>query len=241
MEVHAHSHTARKKWTHYFWEFLMLFLAVSLGFLVENQREHYVEHKRAIVFAQSMLEDLKKDTAALHSGIDFSVKKINAADSTVAMLHKFPVIPNILNFYKDLTLVITVYPFIPTKGTYEQMKASGSLRYFNQSLVNMMNAYDVQIVKTAYRDNLETGHQTDRITPLIIEVVNMESLVEIRLNKPVTGEMYLTFPGKAIINKFINLMAISKITRARSMMEYEEQLAIAEKIIEALKKEYHLE
>ena len=35
MEVHTHSspapggaQTARKKWTHYFWEFLMLFLAV---------------------------------------------------------------------------------------------------------------------------------------------------------------------------------------------------------------------
>ena len=28
MEVHAHSHTPRKKWTHYFCEFLMLFLAV---------------------------------------------------------------------------------------------------------------------------------------------------------------------------------------------------------------------
>jgi hypothetical protein len=28
MEVHAHAHTARKKWTHYLWEFLMLFLAV---------------------------------------------------------------------------------------------------------------------------------------------------------------------------------------------------------------------
>ena len=28
MEVHAHTHTARKKWTHYFWKFLMLFLAV---------------------------------------------------------------------------------------------------------------------------------------------------------------------------------------------------------------------
>jgi hypothetical protein len=36
-----------KKWTHYFWEFFMLFLAVSAGFLVENQREHYVEHQRA--------------------------------------------------------------------------------------------------------------------------------------------------------------------------------------------------
>ena len=32
MEVHAHSHTERKKWSHYFWEFLMLFLAVTLWF-----------------------------------------------------------------------------------------------------------------------------------------------------------------------------------------------------------------
>ena len=28
MEVHAHTHTERKQWTHYLWEFLMLFLAV---------------------------------------------------------------------------------------------------------------------------------------------------------------------------------------------------------------------
>jgi hypothetical protein len=46
MEVHHHAHTARKKWTHYFWEFFMLFLAVTAGFLVENQREHFIEHKR---------------------------------------------------------------------------------------------------------------------------------------------------------------------------------------------------
>ena len=46
MEVHTHTHTARKKWTHYFWEFLMLFLAVTLGFFVENQREHLIEHGR---------------------------------------------------------------------------------------------------------------------------------------------------------------------------------------------------
>jgi hypothetical protein len=36
MEVHAHTHTARKKWTHYFWEFIMLFLAVSCGQLWYN-------------------------------------------------------------------------------------------------------------------------------------------------------------------------------------------------------------
>jgi len=45
MEVHTHTHTARKKWTHYLWEFLMLFLAVFAGFLAEDQREHIVEHQ----------------------------------------------------------------------------------------------------------------------------------------------------------------------------------------------------
>ena len=39
MEVHAHTHTARKKWTHCFWEFIMLFLAVFCGFLAEYQFE----------------------------------------------------------------------------------------------------------------------------------------------------------------------------------------------------------
>ena len=46
MEVHHHAHTARKKWTHYFWEFLMLFLAVFCGFLAEYTLEHKIEKAR---------------------------------------------------------------------------------------------------------------------------------------------------------------------------------------------------
>ena len=50
MEVHHHSHPghsgSRKKWTHYFWEFLMLFLAVFCGFLAEYQLEHKIEKNR---------------------------------------------------------------------------------------------------------------------------------------------------------------------------------------------------
>ena len=53
MEVHAHSHTPRKKWTHYFWEFLMLFLAVFCGFLAEYQLEHVIEQKREKQFIKA--------------------------------------------------------------------------------------------------------------------------------------------------------------------------------------------
>src|SRR6478609_4573374 len=86
MEVHKHPHhvTHKKKWGEYLLEFLMLFLAVFLGFVAENIREHTVEKNRAKELAQSMLEDLKKDTAALHTAITFSYKKLSACDSNLA-------------------------------------------------------------------------------------------------------------------------------------------------------------
>jgi len=80
MEVHHHSHSSRKKWTHYFWEFLMLFFVVFCGFLAEYQLEHKIESDREKVLAKVFYEDIKKDTAALISGIAFSKVKIKAAD-----------------------------------------------------------------------------------------------------------------------------------------------------------------
>jgi hypothetical protein len=50
MEVHHHSHSARKKWTYYIWEFLMLFLVVFCDFLAENFREHQVQKQREGAF-----------------------------------------------------------------------------------------------------------------------------------------------------------------------------------------------
>ena len=78
MEVHHHSHSERKKWTHYFWEFLMLFLAVFCGFLAENFREHQIEKNRAQQYIRSFYEDLKNDTARLNNLIDFNDEKITA-------------------------------------------------------------------------------------------------------------------------------------------------------------------
>src|SRR5436189_5349140 len=65
MEVHQHTHTERKRWTHYLWELFMLFLAVFCGFLAENEREHLVEHKQEKQYMKLMLEDIKTDTAEL--------------------------------------------------------------------------------------------------------------------------------------------------------------------------------
>ena len=44
----------------------MLFLAFTLGFFVENQREHFIEHQREIAYIRSLAGDLKKDTASIN-------------------------------------------------------------------------------------------------------------------------------------------------------------------------------
>ena len=43
MEVHHHSHTARRKWTHSFWEFLMLFLAAIVIHIKKKRFEKIIE------------------------------------------------------------------------------------------------------------------------------------------------------------------------------------------------------
>ncbi|MFZ1262523.1 MAG: hypothetical protein WAT34_03360, partial [Chitinophagaceae bacterium] len=88
MEVHNHTHTPLKKWTHYFWEFFMLFLAVTLGFLVENKREHIVEHKREKEYVNSMLEDLKKDTANFSRTIKINARACNSIDTLISLLKR---------------------------------------------------------------------------------------------------------------------------------------------------------
>ena len=86
MEVHTHTHTSRKKWTHYFWEFLMLFLAVFCGFLAEYQLEHYIEKQRAKDFARSLHRDLVSDTAIFNLNVERLKICTNKIDTLVSIL-----------------------------------------------------------------------------------------------------------------------------------------------------------
>src|SRR5881396_2018878 len=93
MEVHSHTHLAsgethaeRKKFIHYLWEFLMLFLAVFCGFLAENIREHQVEYKREKQYMFSMLEDLKADTATYSSYAKNNTEIYAIIDSLIPLM-----------------------------------------------------------------------------------------------------------------------------------------------------------
>ena len=144
MEVHHHSHTARKKIAHYFWEFLMLFLAVFCGFLAEYQLEHKIEKERAVEFANSLVSDLEKDIGSIENQIKFREGIYKSADSMMKLIKEeaFEQRPDqAASNLKGLRHLNRLRTF---KGTIDQLKASGSLRYFKnrQLTISLINYYN---------------------------------------------------------------------------------------------------
>ena len=151
MEVHQHTHTPRKKWTHYFWEFLMLFLAVFCGFLAEYQLEHKIESDRAKEYASLLVEDLKNDSVYIDQLMFQENFKIKQADSLLSLLNSGTSLNDNYKLVYHFNHVGTFIDFKPAfPVNFEQMKNSGSLRYIrNKKLVGQLSALNRQMEITA--------------------------------------------------------------------------------------------
>jgi len=241
MEVHHHSHTARKKWTHYFWEFLMLFLAVFCGFMAENFREHQIEHKRAEQFAVSLLSDIKADTAALHTAINFGNNKMKAIDSLIVQIEQPKEKWKDTLIYKYEGSAGRVRPFGHNSGTYEQMKASGSLRYFKHELTDLLNQYDVQAKKTLDREDILVNYASNLLNPFIFQILDARSVIQIQNGVPPTHPLVFRKTDEETIALWINYATAVQSTQERTVLEYRIMLKKAQQLILALQEEYHLE
>ncbi|HEY4064178.1 MAG TPA: hypothetical protein VGM30_19865 [Puia sp.] len=87
MEVHHHPdlHHKPKKWKEYFLEFLMIFLAVTMGFFAENIREGIANKEKEKKYMQSMLADLRKDTAEIAQITSLQKSLVRKMDSALSI------------------------------------------------------------------------------------------------------------------------------------------------------------
>ena len=148
MEVHHHPnlHHKPKPWKEYFLEFLMIFLAVSLGFFAENLREHYVENKRAEEYAYSLYDDLKVDTATLQRTYDEKQWILSKFDSAEIILTSNDISKNNEFIYYVERYLAFNDVFTTQDVTYQQLRSSGSFRYIKnitlyKSIGNYYNLY----------------------------------------------------------------------------------------------------
>lgn len=140
MEVHHHSHHP-KKWKEYITEFLMLFLAVSMGFVAENLREKHIEKERSEELIQAFVIDIKENQKQLDSLILKNQKSSNYFDSLSINHATINTTINLIDLAHSLDF--WVYRFINRNTIFEQMKSSGALRYIhNKEVLNAILQYE---------------------------------------------------------------------------------------------------
>jgi hypothetical protein len=248
MEVHHHSHTERKKWTHYFWEFLMLFLAVFCGFLAENQREHMVEDQREKQYMESMLVDLAADTARFNRGIPLREARIKSID-TVFMFFKSNPSAKIISgtLYKNLRRTTYDQNLVRNTITINQLKNAGAMRLIrNKMVADSIASYDFQfeyfialhgeyylIHQQADFRQLEKLVNSSDLLPLYISnissgiVNNIPDAMNIRIN---TGGL----------NELLNFLMQVKVYARQQINQIDQLRSKAVNLMILIKKEYHL-
>ncbi len=148
MEVHHHAHNPaephhKKNWKSYFWEFLMLFLAVFCGFLAEYQLEHKIESDRGKQYTYSFYEDLVTDSSYfnfLHKSFDYKLSALQDLSPCFDSLLKNQSTTNCLrtimqnsNAFADMTY---------TERTLIQLKNAGGLRLLKKEDADSILLYD---------------------------------------------------------------------------------------------------
>ena len=144
MEVHhPHTHHGPKKFKEHFLEFFMLFLAVTLGFFAENQREHYVERHREKQYMESLVEDLKNDTIEFNKQLRNANKIVLKLDTTLNIFYNNQWNDSII---KKLYLVNLSYlgrrDVYLSERTSSQLKNAGGMRLIrSQNITDQISEY----------------------------------------------------------------------------------------------------
>jgi len=263
MEVYKHPHhvTHKKKWGEYLLEFLMLFLAVFLGFVAENIREHKVEREREKEYARSLYDEFYADSVSISNIINARLSKERDCDYLYRYFKDSSLTNLPKEFYPAYTTVfylINSYTFEPKDGVLNQLKSSGSLRYFkNPELQKLFGDISVTINNVRYRNDQEYQFFANPIKPFILKHYDFNWINELRKmgENSYSLDLIINYrKSNTIINAYIlNLSSFDRIEAANMALFYKTMLVSSRtlqmkdyknantKILQGLRENYNLE
>ena len=212
MEVHHHPHVEKKSFKEYFLEFLMIFLAVTLGFFAENFREYQADKEKATQYIRSFYEDLKTDTARLDYLIDFETKKIvalNVLQSCYDSLLKNQTPASELTIIKNS---LSNNPFQMNRRTFGQLTNAGGFRLLKdadadsiisyQTAANNLENYQATLYQQS-QDNVRNAFNE------VVDFVGYSNLYSDVINNPLPDASEIKIPlfssaDKIMLNKYFN-------------------------------------
>ena len=242
MEVHAHTHTARKKWTHYLWEFLMLFLAVFCGFLAEYQLEHTIEKQKGADYIKSMIEDLQNDTAKLNK-VTSSLININKSIDTIIMYYNDIGMGTNPVLLKNLRAINGFPTFFYSDRTIQQLKNSGGMRLIkDKKAANGIMEYDATIRNyennATYVQRYWEGLTEHRLN--IIDRQSLDSLISNSAESTIKPN-YLITNDPIALRKFKNLIYELQFYHRNTIRDNMILIEKATVLMTALRTQYNLQ
>jgi hypothetical protein len=257
MEVHHHSHPVtaghKKKWTHYFWEFLMLFLAVFCGFLAENIREHNVEQVRAKEFARSLVQDLNNDTTAIGEYRQTSRRYMSFCDTLLKLNKERLEGPVSAKFSFYTRFMYWTQGVSWNRTTFEQIKNSGSLRYFKHGLLEKLMKYDALLndIESEFfnhetRGNVLLNSINRILDPQVHQDASRLYLMSLDTMSASTLDHYLSIQAPSLenkrneINEMLNMIVVQQRNLRLGLGQLTMAANLANELITVFSDTYHL-
>jgi len=132
-QQHLNQFSPKKKWYVYFIDFIMLFVAVTLGFLAENVRDQQTDKNREISYLKNVHEDLLVDINRFEFVMSANNWRLLMLDSLHMEINKVsPDLPSLYYYIRNLAVRTT---FESSHLGLDQIKASGGFRLIQNAKI----------------------------------------------------------------------------------------------------------
>lgn len=235
MEVHHHPHVGKKSFKEYLLEGLMIFLAVTMGFIAENIREHFTDKETEKRNIELIVENLKSDVSALDESIKFNAKKALLVDSILHFRNSNLTDSNtVKDFFPLFANIMTTAWYKSNNSGFEQMKSSGTIKLITKSnVLDSIYKYDEQNNSIEYNGDIDRDLIRDKI-----EVIAGSFLIygEGKSGRVVSYEVN---PG--VLNRLFNYYYyLHKNLTSFYIPELQDQKQKAINLIKLLQNEYNI-
>jgi hypothetical protein len=225
-----------------FWEFLMLFIAITLGFFVENYRESLSDKEQEKEIIVSFINDIEEDIKELDIVIERREIRETRIDSILYILN------NDLqdNFGRNLYYYARYLPrpfvFWANNTTNEELKYSGNFILIkNQKIIDVLLEYDDNYVFIDFirqREEYLVRRLFDQINVIFDpKVFDEMNVYDIEFVYP-SGNPKINSKNREVINNFLSNLHYVKTVNVGQLGLFKKHQKRGKEILELLKKEY---
>jgi hypothetical protein len=260
MEVHHHPDLDHKKknFKEYFLEFLMIFLAVTLGFFAESIREHVSDNSKEHEYLSALKKDLATDTVNLSTWMQAFNSRIKGYDTLINMLREPQNIADGAKLYYLSRITTRGTVFEDNNNTMIQLNVSGNFRLIRNKIAaekivayqtdiddyKRINEYDSYEARSLYAPQSKLFNAfvfNDMSKPIVDSTISganalLGGFLTV-LTKP-SGNPKLLTTDKEKINDFVYYLHQRRSTFAAEILILYKQKQDAKALIELLDKQF---